>query len=168
MSREQLAARQAALVAALVTGGQVPDGVDAGRLAIARRALLRKRAGEVAAVWPLLAATVGHTWAASFAAWAAGRPPSGSLRDGWDLARDLATAGRLAPPAREELAERELSWRYDGRTTPKRRRLPAVRRIPGGVLVQVAGRVRTIRPGCGLHHPAPSGRGDGSALDFSG
>lgn len=146
MSREQLAARQAALVAALVSGGQVPDGVDAGQLAIARRALLGKRAGEVASVWPLLAASVGRSWAVSFATWAAGRPPSGSLRDGWDLARDLATAGRLAPHAQEELAERELSWRYDGRTAPKRRRLPAVRRIPDGVLVQVAGRVWAIRP----------------------
>ena len=49
MSRAELAARQAALVAALVSGGEVPDGVDAGRLAVLRRALLRKRAGEVAA-----------------------------------------------------------------------------------------------------------------------
>lgn len=142
MSRAELASRQAALVAALVTGGQGPDGVDAGRLAVARRALLRKRAGEVAAAWPLLAASVGQGWTASFAAWAAGRRPDGSLRDGWDFARDLAAAGRLAPLGQEELAAREVTWRYNGHTTPKRRRLPALRRVPGGVVVQVAGRVR--------------------------
>ncbi|MGQ0715897.1 MAG: hypothetical protein ACT4NP_01050 [Pseudonocardiales bacterium] len=142
MSRAQLAARQAALVAALVTGAEVPDGVDAGRLAIARKALLRKRAGEVAAVWPWLAASVGQGWTASFAAWALRHPPCGSLRDGWDFARDLAAAGRLAPLGRDELAVREVTWRYDGRTTPRRRRLPALRRVPGGVVVQLAGRVR--------------------------
>jgi hypothetical protein len=149
MSREQLAARQAALVAALVTGGPVPEGVDVGHLAIARRALLRKRAREVAVVWPVLAVSVGQAWAASFATWAAVRPPAGSLRDGWDLARELAAAGALPAPALEELAEREVSWRYDGCTTPKRRRLPVVRRVPGGVVVQVAGRVvrRTRRAG---------------------
>lgn len=149
MSRAEFAARQAALVAALVAGAEVPDGVDARHLAIARRALLRKRAGEVAAAWPLLATSLrdsaGETWAASFAAWAARRPPAGSLRDGWDLARHLAAAGELAPLARAELAEHEVTWRYDGRAAPSRRRLPAVRRIPGGLVLQMAGRVRTIR-----------------------
>lgn len=109
---------------------------------MARRALLRKRAGEVAAAWPLLAASVGHGWTASFAAWAPRRPPQGSLRDGWDLARDLAAAGQLAPLGQEELAAREVTWRYNGRTAPKRRRLPALHRVAGGVVVQFAGRVR--------------------------
>lgn len=132
MSRAELAARQAALVAALVAGGPVPDGLDAGRLAIARGALLRKRAAAVAAAWPLLAASMERSWTESFTVWAAGRPSNGSLRDGWDLARDLAAAGRLAPLGQEELAARESTWRYDGHTAPKRRRLPALRRIPGG------------------------------------
>lgn len=141
MSRAELAARQAALVAALVTGGKVPDDVDEARVAVARRALLRKRAGEVAAAWPWLAASVGQGWTASFSAWAAARPPLGSLRDGWDLARDLAAAGQLTPLGRDELATREVTWRYDGRTAPRRRRLPALRRVPGGLVVQLAGRV---------------------------
>jgi hypothetical protein len=68
MSRAELATRQAALVASLVTGGEVPDGLDAARLAVARRALLRKRASEVAGAWPLLAASMGQGWTASFAA----------------------------------------------------------------------------------------------------
>ncbi len=153
MSRAQLAARQAALVAALVAGGQVPDGVDAGRLAVARKALLRKRAGEVAAAWPLLVASIaqdpgGQGWTASFTVWATGRPPHGSLRDGWDLARDLAATGQLAPMGQEELATREVTWRYDGHTAPRRRRLPALRRIPGGVVVQLAGRpISHVVPG---------------------
>lgn len=96
---------------------------------------------EVAAAWPRLAAAVGQRWTATFAEWAAGRPPCGSLRDGWDLARDLAASGRLAPLGREELAAREVTWRYDSCTTPKRRRLPALRQIPGGIVVQLAGRV---------------------------
>ncbi|MGH3717734.1 MAG: hypothetical protein ACRDRI_02640 [Pseudonocardiaceae bacterium] len=126
MSRAELAARQAALVAALVSGGPVPDGLDAERLAIARRALLRKRAAAVAAAWPLLAASMERGWTESFVVWAAGLPPNGSLRDGWDLARDLAATGRLAPLGQEELAARESTWRYDGHTTPKRRRLPVL------------------------------------------
>jgi hypothetical protein len=93
MSRAELAVRQTALVAALVAGAEAPEGIDAGHLAVARRALLHKRAGEVAVVWPLLAASVGHDWTATFAEWATGRPPQGSLRDGWDPARDLATGG---------------------------------------------------------------------------
>jgi hypothetical protein len=141
MSRPELAARQAALVAALVTGGEVPDGVDAGHLAVARSALMRKRAGEVAATWPLLAASVGHGFIANFAEWAATRPPYGSLRDGWDFARDLAAARRLAPFGQEELAAREVTWRYDGRTAPRRRRLPALHRAPGALVIQLAGRV---------------------------
>jgi len=146
MSRAELAARQAALVASLVTGGKVPDGLDAAHLAVARRALLRKRAGEVAAAWPLLAASMGQGWTASFAAWAPGRPPHGSLRDGWDFARDLAAAGRLAPLGQQELAAREVTWRYNGHSTPKRRRLPALRHVPGGVVIQLAGQVHLYRP----------------------
>jgi hypothetical protein len=142
MSRVELAARQAALVAALVTGGKPPDGVDGARLAIARQALLRKQAGEVATTWPLLAASLGPAWIPSFAQWAAGRPPQGYLRDGWDLARELAAAGQLAPLGRDELAAREVIWRYNGRSAPQRRRLPALRRVPGGMIVGLAGRAR--------------------------
>jgi hypothetical protein len=132
-------------VAALVAGEAPPAGFDADRLAVARRALLRKRAGEVARAWPVLAGTLGAAWGDRFAAWAAGRAPRGSLRDGWDLARELAAGPGLPAPAAEELAEREAAWRYDGRGEPRRRRLPAARRTPGAVVVQVAGRVRVLR-----------------------
>jgi hypothetical protein len=140
-----LAARQAELVAALTAGGPVPPGFDARLVEVARVALLRKRAGGVARHWPQLAA-MPH-WQAEFAQWAANRPTRGSLRDGWDLARDLAGRGVLPAAAAEELAAREATWRYDGRTDPRRRRAPAVRRAGTVVVVQFAGRVRVLSRG---------------------
>jgi hypothetical protein len=140
-----LAERQTALVAALTTGAPVPAGFDARLVAVARAALLRKRAGEVARHWPLLAAGCGDGWAALFARWAATRPPAGALRDGWDLARELAAHGELGGPAAEELAAREVRWRYDGASQPRPRRWAAIRRVGGTVVVQAFGRVRVLR-----------------------
>jgi len=140
-----LAAQQRALVAALVTGAPVPAGFDSRLVAIAREALLRKRAGEVARHWPVLAAGLGGRWPAAFAEWAAGKPPQGGLRDGWDLARTLRASAALTGPATEELAEREACWRYDGASAPRPRRLPAVRAAAGSVVIQLAGRVRVVR-----------------------
>jgi hypothetical protein len=133
-----LAARQAELVAALVAGGPVPSGFDPGLLAVTRRALLRKRAGEAAAVWPLLAVSLGPAWSEAFSASVATRPPAGALREGWDLALELHRRGELGDAAAVELAEREVTLhRADGR----RRRLPAVRRCVGGVIGQLGGRL---------------------------
>src|SRR5207302_1708618 len=84
-----LAERQAALVAALVAGAPDPAGFDPDRLAATRRALLRKRAGEAAKAWPVLAASFGDRWASTFTAHHASRQPGGALRDGWNLARAL-------------------------------------------------------------------------------
>jgi hypothetical protein len=116
-----LGARQAELVAALVAGATPPPGFHAARIAATRQALLRKRAGEVARVWPMLRLALGDRWLDAFADWADGRPPQGSLRDGWDLARTLAAAGPLPDLAARELADREAGWRYDGRTPPRPR-----------------------------------------------
>lgn len=106
-----LAARQAALVAALVAGAAIPAGFDHAGVAAARRALLVKRAGEVAVAWPLLAASFGPGWSERFVTWAAARPPLDPLRDGWHFARALADAGELPQLAVTELAERERGWR---------------------------------------------------------
>ncbi|MET8467765.1 hypothetical protein ABZU93_32330, partial [Micromonospora zamorensis] len=57
-----LAQRQAELVATLVAGGPPPPGFAPAQLAATRAALRRKRAGEVARHWPLLAAGLGATW----------------------------------------------------------------------------------------------------------
>jgi hypothetical protein len=144
--RAGLAERQAELVAALVAGGPPPAGFAPGPLAATRAALLRKRAGDVARHWPLLAAGLGVGWSTTFADWAARRPAAGSLRDGWDLARALRDQHALPPLAAEELAVREARLRYDGRRTPRPRRVPAVGRAGGAVAVQIAGRVRLLRP----------------------
>ncbi len=138
-----LADRQARLVAALTSGAPVPPGFDPRLMEVARVALLRKRSGEVARQWPALAAAHGGEWTRVFARWAAARPTRGSLRDGWDLARDLGDA--LPAAAAEEVAVREAAWRYDGRSAPRTRRLPVVRSAGGCVAVQIAGRVRVLR-----------------------
>ena len=135
-----LAARQAALVDALVAGAPDPPGFAADRLAATRRALLRKRAGAAAAVWPQLAASLGPDWPALFAASVGDRPPAGALVEGWDLARTLHRRGELGEAAGVELAEREVMLRRT-RAGHAHRRLPAVRRAGRGVVVQVAGRV---------------------------
>jgi hypothetical protein len=127
MSRERLAARQAELVASLVAGADAPPGFDERLLTAARKALLRKRAGEAASAWPRLAASLGPQWTATFSGFAAGRPPVGALRDGWDLARSLANQSELAPVAAEELRGRERRWRYDGVHPPRRRRYFALK-----------------------------------------
>jgi hypothetical protein len=117
-----LADRQAALVAALTSGAPVPKGFDARLVEVARVALLRKRAGEVARQWPRLAAGFGPRWTTEFAAWAAARPTQGSLRDGWDLARELVARDALPPLAAAELEARQRAMRYDGRSQPEVRR----------------------------------------------
>ncbi|WP_341716740.1 hypothetical protein QQG74_22520 [Micromonospora sp. FIMYZ51] len=117
-----LAERQAQLVAALVAGGPLPAGFAPAPLAAARAALLRKRAGEVARHWPLLAAGLGPRWSATFAEWAADRPTRGGLRDGWDLARTLRDRGTLPALGARELATREAHFRYDGTNPPRHRR----------------------------------------------
>ena len=140
---KSLAERQAEVVATLTSGAPVPPGFDDRLVAAARVALLRKRAGEVARQWPALAAAHGPDWTRVFVRWAARRPTQGSLRDGWDLARELG--GSLPASAAEELAVREVAWRYDGVSAPRARRTPALRRAGGCVVLQMAGRVRTVR-----------------------
>ena len=146
-----LAERQAALVAALTAGAAVPPGFEARLVEVARVALLRKRAGEVARQWPDLAYALGSGWWPRWSAWAATRPTRGSLRDGWDLARELAARHALPAAAGAELAAREAAMSYDGTTAPRRRRAPAVRAAAGSVAVQVAGRVRILRRGDGYY-----------------
>jgi hypothetical protein len=137
--------RQAELVEALTAGGPVPHGFDGRRVEAARVALLRKRAGEVARQWPSLSAALGPHWPAEFGEWAARRPTRGALRDGWDLARDLAARGELPAAAGAELAMREAAWRYGAQAAPRRRRAPAIRSAAGSLAIQIAGRVRVVR-----------------------
>lgn len=121
-----LAARQAALVAALVVGAPDPPGFAADRLAATREALLRKRSGQAAAAWPLLAAGLGAEWTAFARTVLAGRPVAGAVRDGWDVAVAARSADRLTEGARRELAARERAYRYDGVRPPRRRLITQV------------------------------------------
>lgn len=147
-----LATRQRELVAALLTGAPIPAGLDRARFAAAERALRGKRATEVARTWPLLAASQGETFRTLFMRWAQARPPLGALRDGWDFARQLAGGGRLPELATNELAARDVRNHYDGHHEPRRRRLPAARRVDEGWVIGVPGLgARLIsRPG-GVH-----------------
>lgn len=104
MSSRPLAQAQAELVAALVGMAPDPAGFDRHRMAVARQALLHKRAGGVAVRWPYLVGCLGRDWHLGFATWATGRPTAGSLLDGWDFAEHLEAAGRLDDLARIELA----------------------------------------------------------------
>jgi membrane-associated phospholipid phosphatase len=126
-----LADRQAIVVAALVAGGDVPDGFDPALVRATRTALLRKRAGEVATAWPMLAASFGPQWTAEFGTWAAGRPPAGSRQDGLAFARSLGT--RLPRLAAEELAVRQSG------------RLFGLGHAPGIVAVRLFGRAWVVR-----------------------
>jgi hypothetical protein len=104
-SRERLAAEQAALVRALVSGAPVPDGFDPERVRATSAALVRKRAREAARAWPVLAAELGQEFIPAFLALAARRPPparGGALADGLAFADDLARQGRLPGNARVE------------------------------------------------------------------
>jgi hypothetical protein len=77
----------------------------------------------------------GETFRTVFTRWAGARPPHGALRDGWDFARDLASADRLPGLAARELAARDVHSRNDGHHQPRPRRLPAMRRVVDGWLV---------------------------------
>jgi hypothetical protein len=81
-------------------GQRRPCGFDEARVRATENALLRNRAGEVGACWPTLRAQFGQRWTTEFTAWARGRPPRGSWRDGWDYAPHLAATGRLYPRSR--------------------------------------------------------------------
>jgi hypothetical protein len=80
-ARDELGARQASLVAALVAGTAVPAGVDAERVRIQAAALLRKRGRDVARTRPELAAALGKSFGAAFADYARRLPREGGSAD---------------------------------------------------------------------------------------
>ena len=131
-ARERLAADQARLVAALSGRAVAPDGFDAGRVDLAARTLVAKRAKSVARAWPALSASLGTRFVAEFETFAAASPthPDGPAADGFAFARWLDARHALPADAVPELMLARL-WR---------RRLPAgllVRRRPRGLLVGV-------------------------------
>lgn len=137
----ELGRQQAALVAALTGTGPAPGGFDTVRLEVARKALLRKRSGEVARSWPRLRAGLGGQFLATFNQWAEHRPTAGGASDGFAFASFLDDRGELPANARGEWAARRLQWVVDAAGTVRRRRLPAVAVVDGRLLTQVGGRV---------------------------
>ncbi len=94
-----LAVRQAALVRALVLGGDVPEGVDPRRLRVAENSLLRKRSGEVARHLPMVVGQLGtDRFTAEFMGWARGRVRGGSAADAHAFVEHLVSTGVYDPP----------------------------------------------------------------------
>lgn len=141
--RERLAARQAALVRALVAGGPVPDGLDPVRVRATSEALAHKRARQVAKSWPALA--LNRHFMERFLSYAPKNPPpmGGALADGLAFADQLASAGQLSGEARAEWLAARARLRRKRGYRPRRgpflgatitgppRRLVAVVRAPG-------------------------------------
>lgn len=90
-------------MAALVAGGEVPEGFDAGRLRVQEAALISKRRGTVARLRPDLVALLGGGFVAEFDGYARGRPKpqGGSRADAADFAVWLGERGLLPEPEPE-------------------------------------------------------------------
>lgn len=102
-ARRDLAARQAALLGALLAGGQAPAGFDDERLAVEATALRGKRRKVVAYLDPELAEELGDRFAELFDAYALAVPPvpeTGARADTDRFADWLVDRGELRRPRR--------------------------------------------------------------------
>ena len=102
--RDRLAAAQTELLRALLAGGDVPEGFDAERVRIEKRALLNKRRGIVQVLRPEVAAELDERFRPLFEAYAQEHPKEVGTRFREDAARfaEWATArGELQPPRRK-------------------------------------------------------------------
>ncbi|MGW3345037.1 hypothetical protein ACWDA3_17130 [Nonomuraea rubra] len=95
--RRRLAEAQGRVVAALVTGAEVPEGFDPERMRAQALSLIAKRRAIVARIRPDAAQAAGPDLAAEFAAYAAARatPPPGYRADADDFAAWLRERGRM-------------------------------------------------------------------------
>lgn len=102
--RGELAARQASLVAALVTGATAPAGVDPDRVRVQAAALLRKRGRAVARAQPELAGALGPAFGEAFEEYVrsrTGRTLDCTATDAREFARYLRGAGGQPHPDAE-------------------------------------------------------------------
>jgi hypothetical protein len=172
--RADYAARQAALLDALMRGDGYPAGFDAARADRAGISLRRKRARAVQSAWPALSAALGSDFDARFDAFVrATGPPAwdGGLVDGLAFVdwTDGEDAARTEPALVELLlAEASLRRRPGAPGFVRRRgvfvgarrlgdppRLIVVVRAPG-----VGRRIGSVRlPGIGRSRPGDDGRG---------
>jgi len=96
-NRDNLAAAQAKLVAALTAGDDSPAGFDDDRLHLTARTLLTKRRQAIAKIWPVLAESLDDRFAAMFADYAQSRPmpAEGHAADARAFAEDLLSQREL-------------------------------------------------------------------------
>ncbi|MGI5286891.1 hypothetical protein ACQEVF_26635 [Nonomuraea polychroma] len=103
-AQARLAEAQARVVAALIAGGDVPDGFDRERMRAQAASLIAKRRGIVARIRPDAAIAAGLDLASEFAAYARSRtaPPPNYRTDADDFAAWLRDRGRMPePPGRK-------------------------------------------------------------------
>jgi hypothetical protein len=105
-TREELAAQQAALLRAVLAGGEVPPGFDGDRVAIEAKALLSKRRRVIGQLRPDVRAAMGERYNALFDEYARAFPRVTGQR--W---RDDAAAFAGWLEARGELKRpRRFTW----------------------------------------------------------
>lgn len=103
MSREELAARQAELLEALLSDGAAPSGFDAERLRVEAGVLRDKRRRLVAYLRPDLPEALGERFGPLFDAYAAKHPKTTEVRTGQyadTFAAWLVSRGELAKQRR--------------------------------------------------------------------
>ncbi|MCT2585466.1 hypothetical protein [Actinophytocola gossypii] len=102
-ARDELAARQAELVRALLAGGPVPPGFDPDRIRVEAAALHAKRRAVAERLRPDLADDLGEDFGTLFDTWAATRPRRAGVSfraDLADFASWLSSRGRRRPALR--------------------------------------------------------------------
>jgi hypothetical protein len=103
MSRDRLAAQQAALLRSLLAGAPTPAGFDDDRLRAQAHALLAKRRRIAWHLRPDLADDLGDRFGPLFAEYAVGHPKTTGVRAREDAERFglwLVEQGHLTPPRR--------------------------------------------------------------------
>ncbi|GHG39761.1 MULTISPECIES: hypothetical protein [Amycolatopsis] len=103
MSREDLAARQAQLLHALLADGPAPAGFDPARLRVEATVLRRKHGRVLAYQRPELAEALGERYGPLFAEFSAGRPKKAAERSGAyadEFVAWLIEGGHLPKPKR--------------------------------------------------------------------
>ncbi|OIV35575.1 endonuclease [Mangrovactinospora gilvigrisea] len=125
--RDRLAERQGALLASLTTGAEAPEGFDAERLAVQRKALGDKRREVLAKSAPGLAEALDDGYPDAFASYAAEHPLTGTAReDALALARHaLAGGGTKLPDDRRRAV---AAWLRET-DAPRRGTLRRARRV---------------------------------------
>lgn len=98
-ARAELAEQQAALLRAVLAGGEPPPGFDPRMLAVEARALLNKRRRVNAILDPDTAAELGDRYRELFDAWASANPRKAGARGHADAEAFRAWA-LPAPPRR--------------------------------------------------------------------